>query len=213
MNEIILAAPEVPPTSRIKLLEYGRQRGSFNAASILSSEVDEFRKLRGFEMVDILSVNIDEARSIAQMTNESISVDAVIEICIQKLVHFNPAISILITDGSNGSYCFTEDYLEHTPVPDVTVVSTAGAGDAFLAGTLAGLCCGLPLIKGKSDLQFSGSPLQSAVELGTLLASLSVTSRDTIHPDANTDLLYRFAIVNNISFGTDFLKPFTHCVL
>lgn len=212
MGEIILAAPEVPLNSRIKLLEYGRQRGSLNAASILSSEVDEFRNLRGFEMVDILSVNIDEARSIAQMTNESISSNSVVEVCIQKLVHFNPAISILITDGPGGSYCFTKNYLEHTPVPDVPVVSTAGAGDAFLAGTLAGLCCGLPLIKGKSDLLFSESPLQCAVELGTLLASLSVTSHDTIHPAANTDLLYKFAKVNNVSFGTDFLKLFTDCV-
>lgn len=212
INEIILAAPEVPLKARIKLLEYGRQRGSFNTASLLSSEVDEFRRINGFEMVDLLSVNIDEARSIAQLTNESISSNKVIDVCIQKLVNFNPAISILITDGPAGSYCFTKNYLEHIPVPDVPVVATAGAGDTFLGGTLAGLCCGLPLTKGKSDLLFSESPLQSAAELGTLLASLSVTSHDTIHPEANTELLYRFAKDNNISFSFDFLKLFADCV-
>ncbi len=212
ISEIILAAPEVPLKARIKLLEYGRQRGSFNTASLLSSEADEFRNMLGFEMVDLLSVNIDEARSIAQMTNESISSNKVIDVCIQKLVNINPAISILITDGPAGSYCYSKNCLEHIPVPVVPVVATAGAGDTFLGGTLAGLCCGLPLTKGKSDLLFSESPLQSAVELGTLLASLSVTSHDTIHPEANTELLYRFANDNNISFSPDFLKLFTECV-
>ena len=212
ISEIILAAPEVPLNTRIKLLEYGRQRGSFNTASLLSSEADEFRNMNGFEKVDLLSVNIDEARSIAKMTNESIPSNSVIDACIQKLVTFNPAISILITDGQAGSYCYTKNCLEHIPVPVVPVVATAGAGDTFLGGTLAGLCCGLPLTKGKSDLLFSESPLQSAVELGTLLASLSVTSHDTIHPDANTELLYRFAKDNNISFSPDFLKLFAECV-
>ncbi len=211
ISEIILAVPEVPLDTRIKLLEYGRQRGSFNAASILSSEVDEFRKMKGFEMVDLLSVNIDEARSIAKMPGESVSGKSVADSCIENLVGFNPDISILITTGPDGSYCYTKGSLEHTSVPDVPVVSTAGAGDTFLAGTLAGLCCGLPLNKGKSDLFFSESPLQSAVELGTLLASLAVTSHDTIHPTADVDLLFRFARDNNIGFGTDFLTLFREC--
>jgi sugar/nucleoside kinase (ribokinase family) len=210
-GEIILAAPEVPLVTRMKLLEYGRQRGSLNAASILSTEVDEFRRMKGFEMVDILSVNIDEARSIAEIKDESESGETVIDVCIKALVNLNPSISILITDGPNGSYCYSNNSMEHTPVPHVSVVSTAGAGDAFLSGTLAGLCCGLPLSKGNSDLEFSGTPLKSAVELGTLLASLSVTSHDTIHPEANAEFLYRFAKQNRMTFGQDFTDLFRDC--
>ena len=65
-HEIILSVPEVSLQTRIKLLEYGRQRGSLNIASVLSSEVVDFKNMHGFEMTDIISINIDEAQNIAQ---------------------------------------------------------------------------------------------------------------------------------------------------
>lgn len=211
-REVVMAAPEVPLVARIKLLEYGRKRKSLNSASLLSSEVDEFKQLHGFEMVDILSINIDEAGSIAKMNYESAESRKVVDACTDTLIAINPKISILITDGANGSYCYDNKFLKYTPALISPVISTAGAGDAFLAGTLAGLCCGLPLTKSTDDTYFSESPLQSAVELGTLLASLSVTSADTIHLDADAFSLYKFAMNNNVSFGDDFLKVFSDCV-
>jgi sugar/nucleoside kinase (ribokinase family) len=210
-KEIILAVPEVPLLTRIKLLDSGRKRGSLNIASIISSEVDEFKHMHGFEMVDILSINIDEARNIGQIIDESASSNIIIDACIETLKHINPGISILITDGSKGSYCYENNHVEFLPVLRVPVNSTAGAGDAFLAGTIAGLCCGLSLSKGTSDKYFSESPLKSAAELGTLLASLSVTSPDTIHLTANAELLNMFAKKNNINFSPDFLELFKNC--
>lgn len=207
-KEIILAAPEVPLCTRIKLLEYGRKRGSLNIASVSSSESDEFISMRGIEMVDILSINIDEAGSIAQISKDNLSAGSIIDACVKRLENINPSLTILITDGPHGSYCYTNRYLEFTPVLDVPVISTAGAGDTFLGGTIAGLICGLPLCKGTSDNYFSATPLQSAVELGTLLAALSVTSPDTIHPAANAGLLYNFALENKVGFGENFLKIF-----
>ncbi|MGV8096361.1 MAG: carbohydrate kinase family protein [Mangrovibacterium sp.] len=211
-REIIVAAPEVPLETRIKLLEYGRKRKSLNTASLSSSEVDEFKQMNGFEMVDILSVNIDEAGSIAKMTDGPVESRTVVNTCINALIAFNPEISVLITDGANGSYCYDNKSLKYTPAFAVPVHSTAGAGDAFLAGTLVGLCCGLPLSKDKDDAYFSQSPLQSAVELGTLLASLSVTSADTIYIEADASVLYKFAVNNKIVFGDDFLKVFRECI-
>lgn len=205
-SEMILAAPEVPLAARIKLLEYGRQRGSLNIASVLSAEVDEFRS--AFKLVDILSINIDEARSIAQIHDETVSTTTVIDACIKTLLAIHPAITILITNGANGSYCYTNNHLEYTPALQVRVVSTAGAGDAFLAGTIAGYCCGLPLCKGSNDRIFSETPIGSAVELGTLLAAFSVTSSHTIHPDANAKTLYRFAVNNDLRFNSSYLKLF-----
>lgn len=210
-REIILAVPEVPLQTRIKLLEYGRQRGSLNIASILSSEVNEFKNMLGFKMVDILSINIDETRSIAQIIDEFAESNIIIEACVKTLKEINPDISILITDGSNGSYCYTKNHLEFTPTFEVPVISTAGAGDAFLAGTITGLCCGLPLCKGFNDTNFLSTELVSAVELGTLLGSLTVTSPDTIHPSANTEMLYSFAMENKVKFGTDFSTLFKDC--
>jgi sugar/nucleoside kinase (ribokinase family) len=207
-NEMVLAAPEVPLSARIKLLEYGKQRGGLNIASVLAAETDAFRQLNGFALVDILSINMEEAKSIAQINAESTSSDKITDACIQQLVAINPEISILITDGENGSYCYTNNHLEHTPALVVPVVSTAGAGDAFLAGTIVGYCCGLPLCKGVNDKYFGESPLASAAELGALLASLSVTSSDTIHSDANADFLYKFAMNNRVRFSNVFFQLF-----
>jgi len=178
-KEIILAVPEVPITTRMRLLEFGRQRGSLNIASILSAEIDSFKTQKGFHLTDIVFVNIDEAGHIGNTDPDSPSTD-IVNNCINVLKDLNPAISAVITNGSDGSYCYTNSRLFHTPAIKVNALSTAGAGDAFLAGTLTGLCCGLSLI--------------NAVGLGTLLAAFSVTSADTIHPDANAEALYDFAL-------------------
>lgn len=211
-REIILSVPEVPLETRIKLLEYGRHRESLNIASVLSSEVTNFKSMDGFKLVDILSINIDEARSIAQVMDEFVPANVIIDICVNILQGMNPGMSILITDGANGSYCYAKDHLEFTPVLKVPVISTAGAGDAFLAGIIAGLCCGLPLCKGSSGTNFLSTELASAVELGTLLGSFSVTSPDTIHPDTNAAVLYKFAMENNVQFGTDFSIVFKEVI-
>jgi len=210
-NEIILAAPEVPVETRIKLLEYGRLRGSLNVASVLSSEIGEFKKSDGFAITDILSVNLDEARRIADINNDSVSTETIIEACIKNLKEINPSITILITCGSAGVYCYSKNVLEFTPALKIPVVSTAGAGDAFLSGFMVGICCGLPLFKYASDEYFSATPLTSAVELGILLASLSVTSPDTIYADANADLLFNFIREHNLNIGEDVSKMFSSC--
>ncbi|HMH22509.1 MAG TPA: PfkB family carbohydrate kinase [Puia sp.] len=207
-GEIIIAAPEVPLAARIRLLEYGRKRGSLNVACLLSSEADEFDRRDGFEMVDILSINMDEAGSIAKVREEGNGSGRIVEACIKVLSEINPGILILITDGANGCYCYAHGLLEFVHSLGAAVKSTAGAGDAFLAGTVAGLACGLPLVKGVGDGYFAETPLQTAVELGVLLASLSVTSADTIHLGANAVLLHEYALKNSIRFGEGFHKIF-----
>jgi len=172
-REIILAVPEVPIATRIRLLEYGRRRGSLNVSSVLSSEIDAFRTQKGFHHTDILFVNIDEAGHIADTHSD------IVNNCINTLKDLNPSISVIITDGSSGSYTWTDNHQTHTPAIKVEAISTAGAGDAFLAGTLTGLCCGLALNR--------------AVNIGSLLAAWSVTSADTIHPETNAQTLLNFA--------------------
>jgi sugar/nucleoside kinase (ribokinase family) len=210
-KEIILAVPEVPLETRMSLLQYGRKRGSFNVVSLLSSEVKEFERKNGFLLADLLSVNIDEASHIAGVENDSLDSHAIIDSCIKKVTASNPEVIILITNGAEGNYTYLKSHLHFTPALKVAIQSTAGAGDSFLAGTITGLCCGLPLINnGKQNQKcFSELPINSAVELGTLLASLSVTSKDTIHLEADADYLQRFARENNIVFSAEFSKIFT----
>jgi sugar/nucleoside kinase (ribokinase family) len=76
----------------------------------------------------------------------------------------------------------------------VNAASTAGAGDALLAGVLIGLAGGLPAVgDGPDRTSFSERPLDTALDLGTLLAGFSVTSPHTIHPEADRRALSAFA--------------------
>lgn len=201
---IVLAVPEVPLDARIALLQKGRDRGSLNAAAILSGEAELFGQMNGFALVDLMSLNMDEAKTIAGS-----DIDPVRK-CIDKLTAIRPSMSILITDGSKGCYVYSEGMTEHVPSLKVDVISTAGAGDAFFSGTLAALCMGLKLTKGSDDPFFGGTPLKSAAEFGTLLAALSVTSANTIHLDADAQTLAGFAAAHQATFGEPFQEVFQH---
>lgn len=191
-NEITLAVPEVPVDARLRMLEWGRQRNALTIASVLPGEVREFAGAGGFSNTDILSINIDEAKSIASDHQVTTASD-IVNSCIDQLLRYNSAMSVLVTDGAKGVHCFTEGRLTHYAVLPVNVVSTAGAGDAFLAGTICGLCCGLSLNTSPQTL--------TAVEVGVLVAALSVTSADTINESINAGTLREFAASRNINIG------------
>jgi sugar/nucleoside kinase (ribokinase family) len=209
---IVLAVPEVPLETRLQLLRKGREGGCLNVASVLSSEVTEFNTGGGLGLTDLLAVNIDEARSFASIEDESCDSEIIINRSIEIIYGSNPAIMLLITDGARGSYCFQDGELEYNSILPAEVKSTAGAGDAFLAGTITGLCCGLPLHKGASNNAITETPLLSAVDLGTLLASLSVTSSDTIHLGVDASSLLQYARSKGLALSDEFKMVFRHCM-
>jgi ribokinase len=86
---------------------------------------------------------------------------------------------ISITAGGAGSWVWDGSSLVHCPRCEAEVTSTAGAGDAHLAGIIVGLAAGLPL--------------PEAQQLGALAAGFSVTSPHTIAKDAGRSSLRRFA--------------------
>jgi len=202
-NAIVLAAPEVPLSTRIELLKYGRKEKSLNVACILSSEISDFQKMKGFQLTDILSINRDEALKIAGKESTENFLDVIKE-CIKVLSTQNDSLIILMTDGANGSYCYQYGNLEFTPALPTKVASTAGAGDAFLSGVLTGLCCGLPLQKGFETATLAEKPLATAIELGALLASMSVTSANTIHFGVNAFNIKEYATQHSLTFGSVF---------
>ncbi|WP_308639616.1 carbohydrate kinase family protein [Paenibacillus silvisoli] len=205
-KELALAAPEVPLEARMALLTEARARKSFTASSVLSGETDEFARLGGFELTDLLAVNRDEACRIAG-TDESSDGGEIAERCYLALKLRNPAIRLIMTDGAAGCYSFEDGMSVFTPSLKVDAVSTAGAGDALLGGVISGLCCGLPFMKARSaDAYFGETPLDSAVELGVLLAALSVTSSHSIHPDADARSLRQFAGEHQLALGPSFMQ-------
>jgi sugar/nucleoside kinase (ribokinase family) len=209
---IILAVPEVPVETRIRLLKHGRERGYLNAAAVLSSEVREFHTGGGLGLTDLLAVNIDEARSIANIEDETTHPDTIVSRSIETLYRSNPGLMVLITDGARGSYCHQDGKLEYNSILPAEVKSTAGAGDAFLAGTIAGICCGLPFQKGEPDNSITETPLKSAVDLGTLLASLSVTSPNTIHLEVDAPFLLEYAQSKGLALSNAFRTVFRQCL-
>ena len=92
--------------------------------------------------------------------------------------------------------------LEHIHSIDVAVVNTAGAGDAFVAGTIVGLIYGLPFLKGTSDESFGDSRIKTAPELGTILANISVMSKDTIAFQVNRQYIKNF--INQYEISEEF---------
>jgi sugar/nucleoside kinase (ribokinase family) len=203
-KEIILAAPEVPVETRIRLLQYGKDRGSLNVAAVQSAEIPAFRALNGFTLTDYLFINLDEARKIAEL-DESTGPETVVLTSISRLIGINPSLTVFVTCGEAGVYCYAKKHLEYFPSVEVEAVSTAGAGDAFLAGTIAGICCGLPLFKNNKE---TAHVMNTATELGILVASLSVTSKDSIHIGLDKDFLFDFIRERKIICSEAFLQIF-----
>ncbi len=181
---IALAVPEVPLAARGELLKLATQHGLFRAASFTSEEVPMALESGLIEQVDLLAINADEAAHLAGLPGGSLPAEEVAQAAVERLRRIRPAIRATITAGSRGSWSWDGTALTHLPAHRVPVASTAGAGDAHLAGVLVGLAAGLPLAE--------------AHELGGLVAALSVTSPHTINKEINRESLCRLASSSDI---------------
>jgi ribokinase len=179
---ILLAAPEVPLQTRVEFIKIGAEHDAFITASFTSSEMEGLENLGIIEHIDLLSINMDEARMFSGF-EKGIKTSRIVEGCIEKLRHFNPDIKLAVTNGANGVYAFEDGILDFLPAYPVSPVNTAGAGDAFLAGLIIGIIKGLSIIGDKKD---------SGLKYATALSSMSVTSKDTIHFGITVDTLQEF---------------------
>ncbi|MEO5979074.1 MAG: carbohydrate kinase family protein [Chryseolinea sp.] len=164
-NGIVLAAPEVPMKARQKLLELGRSNQSFCAAAFTSEEIVDAGAAGMLNNTDLIAINWDEAKALIAGSSEDKG--TTIESVIAELRKYNQNIMISVTAGIDGSWCWDGAGLQHCNVFPTTVASSAGAGDAFFAGLICGLAVGLTL--------------HQSQWLASLVASFSVTSKDTIH--------------------------------
>ena len=156
-NSLILAAPEVSIESRIRLLEIGKKRGAFTVSSFLAEEATAFEEAGGFALSDLISINSAETEAVSELGASSAA---------DKIMRLNPKIKLIITAGSENIHLYENGECTQIPCIPEEVVSTAGAGDALLGGTIASL------IKGNS--------INQAVEYGAVIARFSVLSKNTI---------------------------------
>jgi len=164
---IALAVPEVSLEAREKVLELGTRHGLFRIASFTSGEMEQACRLDLPARVDLLALNQDEARILAERGGEIADPQAIVEAAITRLGRRYTHLLLSVTAGAAGSWSWDGRRLLHVPAIQVPVVTTGGAGDAHLAGMIAGLALGLSL---------AGSH-----GLGVVLAAASVTCPHTIH--------------------------------
>ena len=188
---IALAAAEVPLEARKELLQLATQYSFYRVANFTTGEMKAALSNGSLKMVDLLGINLDEAGVVAEMDAEtSPPLDIVLE-TIKRLRIENPSIHLSITAGKNGSWTWDGKTMNHISAIPVHVISSAGAGDTHLAGIIVGLITGLHLFQ--------------AQELGSLAASLSVTSPHTIHPGINRTSLCQFAKDKSIALSSQVL--------
>ncbi len=185
-DTIVAALPEVPLEGRLALLRYGKERGAFCVASCGTAEIKEFVRQKGAEVCDLLALNQEETAELAGMMEVRDACDA--QEAADQIQKRYPGLNLWLTVGAEGSLlAIGEKRAVYGPLPGVEVKNTGGAGDASLAGLLAGYCLGLPW-QGEA---FSGPDVRSAGELATLLGGISVESEDSINLDITPDSVRR----------------------
>jgi sugar/nucleoside kinase (ribokinase family) len=183
---IALAAPEAPLVARQRLLQMATKYKFLRVASFTSAEIEPAIEMGLLGEIDFLAMNRDEAVTAAGMPSRSGegSIHSVVKAAFARLAAINPALHITITSGKRGSWSWDGQISRHLPAFPSEVVSTAGAGDAFLAGVIAGKTAELDL--------------SEAQELGLLVAAHAVTSPHTIDPRINRIALRAFASKANL---------------
>jgi sugar/nucleoside kinase (ribokinase family) len=185
MQEMVLVAPEIPFPSRVLMLEMCRKRGSFIAVSFARAEAAQFSEYLSY--IDLLAINLEEARALANAADDEPPENVAIK-CNELFKEKNPRGLLIVTLGADGVFACGKE-IKLLPAPPVSVVSTAGAGDALLGGTIAALAFGLPFLCDETPFD----PLSSAVEIGILTAAIAVQSPDTIAFDLDLGRLRGFA--------------------
>jgi ribokinase len=175
-----LAVPEVPLEARFRLLELAGRHSFFRIASFTAGELREMGESDIFNSIDLLSLNLEELAQIAGLDMGGAGEVGVVREGVKVLGSRHPGLWITVTAGGLGSWSWDGAALTFFPAVEAEVRSTAGAGDAFLAGVIAGLTAGLALCE--------------AQQLGTLVGSLSVTSPHTIHRGIDRVSLGQFLV-------------------
>lgn len=183
---IALAVPEVPLAAREQLLKLATENNFLRVASFTSGEMEYVMRSSLLKNVDLLALNLDEASKAASVSGQSDTIE-IIRSAKEAVRRINPDLKLSVTHGKYGSWIWDGKELVFFPAIEVNVAGTAGAGDAYIAGIIAGITCGLTL--------------REAQQLGALSGSASVTSPHTINKELNRRTLYNLTKTSHHSFS------------
>ena len=137
---VALSVPEVPLEARLALLERGARHGFLRVASFTSAEMPEVVEKRIGRQVDLLTANLDEAAAAVGLAPESAEPAMVVQAAVDLLAADGARLTI--TAGARGSWSWDGRGAGASAGFPSPVLGTAGAGDAHLAGMIAGLAAG-----------------------------------------------------------------------
>jgi len=165
---VALAVPEVPLAARVKLLEIATEYEFLRIASFVTGEIPDVLDRGLLGQVDVLAINLDEAAAVADLDTVDTSAEVVATTAVSLLQVAHPSLKVVVTAGMHGSWVWDGNVMSHAPACEVVAVSTAGAGDAHLAGLVVGLVSGLDVT--------------TANQFASLISAMKVTSQHTINP-------------------------------
>jgi sugar/nucleoside kinase (ribokinase family) len=153
--------------------------------------------------VDVLALNEDEAAALVGEPWPGGEPTGFLDRCADVLHALQPTMRAVLTAGAQGAFGYDGAGWSHVPALPVPLASTAGAGDALLGALLAGLAAGLPFAAGARG-SLAERPLESALDLGTVVAAYKVTSPHTIPPGFTLGTLLAFARGHGVTFAEGF---------
>jgi hypothetical protein len=190
---IAVALPEVPLLARLRLVQEGRRRGWLSAGAVTTGEVPEALECGLPAWLDVLSLNREEAAAVGGASPDD-PPERIVRAAAERLTGLNPSLRLCVTFGPAGACAWADGAMEFVPAPAIEAVNTAGAGDALLAGLIVALAAGLPFHHpGRRRRSLADEPLRTAMDLGVLLAALSITSEDTINFAADAEAIRALA--------------------
>lgn len=183
---IALCLPEVPLQAREDFLRIASECGNYRIASFAAAEMRDVCDRNMLSHVDLLALNQEEAAALAHLHCIDGGPADILADCMDIALAANPQMSIIVSAGAEGLDVFSDGKWSHRAAVQAKVISTAGAGDALLAGVIAGIVSGLPIIRDDH------THCNDAIGIGLLVAAFSLTSPHSIHPSFTIEALREF---------------------
>jgi len=147
---------EIPMETNRRALELAKQHDKLTIVNPAPALPPEDAKA-AVEHADVLVVNETEA---ALLSGLPVNDTEEARHAGKKLLSSGPE-AVIVTLGAEGAVLVTADQATHLPAPEVDVVDTTAAGDAFIGALTAAL--------------INGESMQDAVELANCAGALAVT--------------------------------------
>ena len=207
-HAIALAAPEVPIESRLELLKMAGESGLPRFCTLTSAEMSDPLAPDCIANTEFLAINRDEATALCGMQYDPNDPQPFLAAMAHAVEELNPALKLLVTVGEVGSWGWQDGRWEFIPAARVGVKSTAGAGDASMAGVIVATAIGLPFIRSEPVLRkgLAELPIETATDFAAVLGSVSIVSADTINMDADAGYLLDHGYTLGLTFCPELKK-------